>query len=493
MRYLFFSIFLLVTCLAPAQILDWGNAQKIGSRNYFCKYIGYNNDGYYYLRSKRPDFKSDITIEKYGLNLNLLWSKNVGNDRSERAILEVVLLQNKLLVFLKEDDYASGFTDVKSISVSFDGAVELAATTLFQTKLSAFFNEDGSDRYTIKTNEEKSEFMFGYVLQSEKNIPTLNYNVFAENGSYKASGGYAYTIKVDQFYINDLVLNNNFIYVLISYNEPKKTDINTYYHDVLSINSSTQATVKTPVVLEGKIQSDLGIYLDTANQSLQLTGFYSEKKSTSAAGIAVYTMPLSDPSKYNVAFTAFPKALLAKIIGERASERTKEVEDFVVNRIVPRSDGGILLIAECFYIEKQPYNNYTSGIQGAAPQPTIIRSVYNYDEVLVISIEPDSKIDWWQVITKNQNSVNDEGYNLSIATMVKKEIIYVFFNVGYRNNNDIMEYSISSNGKMKNRVLFKSTSYYIDFTPRQSAQIASGSVLMPLVKDRKFNLLKITY
>ena len=164
-----------------------------------------------------------------------------------------------------------------------------------------------------------------------------------------------------------------------------------------------------------------------------------------------------------------------------------------MNRIVPRSDGGILLIAECFYIEKQPYNNYTSGIQGAAPQSTIIRSVYNYDEVLVISIEPDSKIDWWQVITKNQNSVNDEGYNLSIATMVKKEIIYVFFNVGYRNNNDIMEYSISSNGKMKNRVLFKSTSYYIDFTPRQSAQIASGSVLMPLVKDRKFNLLKITY
>ncbi len=166
----------------------------------------------------------------------------------------------------------------------------------------------------------------------------------------------------------------------------------------------------------------------------------------------------------------------------------------MVNRIVPRSDGGLLLIAECFYIEKQAYNSYSSGIQGVAPQPTtVFRNIYNYDEILVFSIEPNASIDWWQVITKNQNSVNDEGYNLSIASLVKKDKVYIFYNLNYHNSNEILEYSINSNGKMKNKILFKSTNYYIDFAPRQCHQIATGSMLIPLIKDRKFNLLKLTY
>ncbi len=180
-------------------------------------------------------------------------------------------------------------------------------------------------------------------------------------------------------------------------------------------------------------------------------------------------------------------------MGERNSARTKEMEDFMVHKIVPRSDGGIILIAECFYIEKQAYNAYTSGIQGVTPQPTIFRNIYNYDEVLIFSLDTNALIDWWQVITKNQNSINDDGYNLSIATLVKKDMIYIFYNLNYHSSNEILEYSISSNGKMKNKILFKSNSYYIDFTPRQCRQVATGSLLMPLIKDKKFNLLKLTY
>lgn len=48
------------------------------------------------------------------------------------------------------------------------------------------------------------------------------------------------------------------------------------------------------------------------------------------------------------------------------------------------------------------------------------------DEVLIFSLDSNAFIDWWQVITKNQNSINDDGYNLSIATLVKKDMIYIF-------------------------------------------------------------------
>ncbi len=494
MRFVLIYILFFFTLGTQAQIMDWGNPQKLASRNFYCKFIGFDNDAYYYLRCKKPDFKYEVTVEKYSRDLNLVWSKTINANRLGESLLQVLLMKKTLLIITATDNYNSGFTEIKASTLNFEGAFQSQGSNLFQIKTSGFYNNDGENPIKLRMNQAQTLFVLCYLTQAEKNYTGLNYIIFNETLDNIGSGGYAYTTKIDRFVIHDILLYNSNVYALVSYYVPnKKYDEEVYQHDLIGIHSTQKTISRIPVLLEGKIQSDLGMMVDTIHNTLKLTGFYSEKKSTSAAGVALYTIPLDDLEHYSATFTPFPKELLAKIIGERASEKTKEVEDFVVHRIIPRSDGGLLMIAECFYIEKQAYNAYTSGIQGVAPQTTIFRNIYHYDEVLVFSIEPDATIDWWQVITKNQNSINDDGYNLSISTLVKKEMVFVFFNLNYHNSNEIMEYSINSNGKMKNKILFKSTNYYIDFTPRQCNQIATGSLLMPLIKDRKFNLLKLTY
>lgn len=78
------------------------------------------------------------------------------------------------------------------------------------------------------------------------------------------------------------------VYTLISYNDinRKNTD-DIFLHDLVIMNGATKAFTKIPILLEGKIQSDLGFYLESNPNKMQLTGFYSEKKSTSAAGVAL--------------------------------------------------------------------------------------------------------------------------------------------------------------------------------------------------------------
>ena len=494
MRAFLLYLLFFISLETQAQLMDWGYPQKLASKNFYCKFIGFNNGGYYYIRSKKSDFRGDITIEKYSANLSLQWSKPIQSYKLNEIVLQVLLMQNGILIISAEENYSSGFTEVKSLALSPEGELAAQNSHLFQVKTSAFYDDDPFERFILKVNELRNLYVVCYLMEGEKKQAVINYNLFSETSISIGPGGYAYNTRTDQFFINEILINNFTIYCLVSYNDinKKNSDLE-YLHDVLALNYNSKIFSRIPIVLEGKIQSDLGICIDTLNNALKLTGFYSEKKSTSAAGIAIYTLPLDDPEHYSSGFMPFPKELLARIIGERASEKTREVEDFVVHRIVPRSDGGLLLIAECFYIEKQPYNSYTSGVQGITPQQTIIRNIYNYDEIMVFSLDSMATIDWWQVIVKNQNSVNDNGYNLSFTSLVKRDMIYIFFNLNYHNSNEIMEYSINSNGKMRNKILFKSTNYYIDFAPRQSSQIATGSILMPLVKDRKFNLLKLTY
>lgn len=492
-RTLLFILFTGIGLGIHAQVMDWGAPQKIIARNAYCKFVGNTRNAYYYLRGKKTDFKNDLTLEKYNRDLVLEWSKSLPLSRYSAICRGVLLTTEGIVVIESDENFNSGLTEVGCFTMNESGEVSSSYTGLFKVKTAAFYNDDDDERFMVRQNAAGTAFAVVYTLQPERKQPQTEYNIFSASGQPVTSGGYVYPLRADPFFINDVIFEHGNLFMLTSYHENgKRIPDGNYQHDVIRLLSSGNTAERISVSLENKIQSDLGIYYDTLLNRLQLTGFYSEKKSTSAAGVACYTLP-DNSNTINSAFTPFPKELLAKIIGERNSEKEKEMEDFVVNKIVPRSDGGLILIAECYYIERQPYNTYSSGIQGIGTQQAIVRNVFNYDEVLVFSMRADAAIDWWQVIPKKQSTVNDFGFTSSIATLVKKDLLYIFFNLNYHNSNEVMEYSIRNNGKMKNRILFKSSSYYIEFAPRECRQISSGSILMPFAKDRKFNLLKLTY
>jgi hypothetical protein len=493
-RLLFFG--LICFCMqAKAQLMDWGTPQKVAARNFYCRFIGFNTDGYYYLRCRKPDFKSEVSLEKYSRTLTMEWSRQLNSSKVAEVLQKVMVMDRSIVVIRSQENYATGYTELSSRHISFDGDDQGGYNILFQIRSSSFYEDADADIFSFTVDQQANRFAISYVLQAEKKRAQVAYNVYGEEGSLVSSGGYPYAGKSSDFFLSSLMLKDGHLFALSCYHdESKKTPEEVYNYDVLVFSLENKDKISLiPLSMESKIQSDIEFYLDTARNKMLLVGFYSEKKSTSAAGVVFYTMPLDSPEKLTASFTPFSKELLTKIIGEKGSDKEKEMQDFVVHRLVPRSDGGIILVSECFYIEKQPYNSFTSGVQGiGAPQP-MVRNVYNYDEVLVFSLNADGSVDWWQAISKNQNSVNDGGYNLSIATLVKKEHIHIFFNLNNKNSNEIMEYSISNDGKMTDKILLKSANYYIDFAPRQSRQIASGSILMPVMKDRKFNLLKLTY
>jgi hypothetical protein len=177
---------------------------------------------------------------------------------------------------------------------------------------------------------------------------------------------------------------------------------------------------------------------------------------------------------------------VADVLGRQAAQNGEELRDFYIRKIVPRSDGGYMLLAEEFYTSTQ---TYTFTVNGMMQMGT--RDLYNYGKVGVLSVSKFGEIEWGKVINKNQTSSLDLGYYSSIFVVALKNSINIFYNDEFRGNSEITQYTIDNKGKLTSKLLFKNQSSSIAVVPREAMQLDAATVLFPTAKDRKFAFLKL--
>ena len=131
---------------------------------------------------------------------------------------------------------------------------------------------------------------------------------------------------------------------------------------------------------------------------------------------------------------------------------------------------------------------YVNGV----PQNTS-RNIYNFDDVMIVCLDATGRLVWHQVIHKNQSSLNDGGYYSSVIIGVTNDNIHVIFNDKMRGNGNVLQYTLTADGKMTNKILLKSEREFIAVIPSESLQISSNKLMIPVSKDKKFALLKLVY
>ena len=176
-----------------------------------------------------------------------------------------------------------------------------------------------------------------------------------------------------------------------------------------------------------------------------------------------------------------------------AAVNQQDSKDFVSDgfsllKAIPRSDGGILLIAEQKEINTEDDIIMVNGI----PQSTS-KNIYNYNEILVLNYDNEGFLDWYNVITKNQTTVNDGGYYSSAVVYVGDKYVQLFYNDQLRSSGDIMQHTVYNNGKSESKKLLKLELDYVAIIPRESKQVSSNKIIIPTLKNRRFALLKLIY
>jgi hypothetical protein len=219
------------------------------------------------------------------------------------------------------------------------------------------------------------------------------------------------------------------------------------------------------------------------------SSFWDENKEERSGGTLV--LPLHDSLQEGrtelLSKTTFSMDLVSELIGAAAQEKGRIPDNMFIRKIVPRDDGGNLIVAEKFYITQHLETFYINGI----PQ-TSSKNVYHYDDVMLLSLNASAEMEWFRVIHKRQSGFAGAGFYNGIALYVCDSTTQLLYNDNATQNNRVMHLSIDQKGAILQKVLFNSDEVYTGFIPQEGRQIGYNRFVVPLNMDKQMMLMKVT-
>ncbi len=223
---------------------------------------------------------------------------------------------------------------------------------------------------------------------------------------------------------------------------------------------------------------------DRVNDQFMVIGLYKLKGSESLNGLVFLRESAKEQYLH---YERFPKRLIQDVFGQNTMK--KGLTNFRLRSIVPRSDGGGIVFLESYKKDKKIYHD--RGYFGTINET--VREFHYYGEVVILAISPEGHIQWSKVHRKKQSTVNDKGLYSSFSHMVQKNRLVFLYNSISNKTMNLLSYSVMPSGDMKGKLLLKDRYDQLRPVPRKASQVGPSTVLMPIMKNDRFHLLKIDF
>lgn len=472
-----------------AQTVEWSNQQKVKSRSNYTLVLGSNAAGYFLLRSKDNEFTRELILERYKSNLALDLSKELWQPPG--SIIEKVMLQpSGLIAFGLTRNNVQDKYDFLYWKADDQLTTAGTAQTLFQVDASVIKDKHA---FYIKQSTDKSKYYIMYLMKAKDgDASILAVQAFTNELAPLFSKYYPLNYPVEHVFITGFECDDSDkAFVLIDFPDSpvRKRGESQRKFFLYAISATQNDLTEFELGNDSTEIVDLGMVVNNYHQSVTVSGFYRNKTTESSLdGIFMCSIDMRTLSYRVRRSYPFDKALVQKSTSVLTNENSPGLSDLLIRKIVPRSDGGCMVIAEKSYETKQVYTYFVNGFQ-----QTSSRTVYNYDEVMVFSLDTDGKMQFNDVIKKRQSSVNDGGYYSSFVTLNTNSSVALIYSMDASAESDIMISTISPKGEIDTRILIKAMSYYVSLMPPESRQISANSTLICAMKDRKFSIMKVTY
>lgn len=462
---------------ASAQRMQWSNTSKLKGAEVFTKVLGENKHGVFLLRYRNRFYTKGIIIEKYSHLLSL--DKSEAIELRKARLVKLYLTPKGLILIKNIHDRKKQVNRLVAqkytYSLEKDGSeVELISVPITE------FGDRGDFRLRITDNLEKI-----VILQTVKDTDsahTLRY-IYDAALQLKQKNRYSWSVP-REVVLKDVKVYNSGAAVLLTegvarINRKRTLRVHTLYHI-----ADTGITPYSPG--DSVYMHSPSLVYHRAEDRISLVSFYINKKEYGLAGTCYYRWQQRiDSGRYT--WGPFGEYVTEQLkVNERNDGHISE--GFELLRYIPRSDGGMLLVAEQKEIATQDDIIMVNGL----PQ-TSSKNIYNFNEILVLNYDDSAFLDWHKLITKNQTTVNDGGYYSSVVIYTGPKYVQLLYNDQLRSSGDVVQFTIYNNGKEESRKLLKSELDYIAIVPSEASQVSSNKVIIPTSKNRRFALLKLVY
>ncbi len=486
-----FILLLFISSNVFAQKVDVATAEKTYQRT-FLKVIGQNEKGFFILKSpsafnnkqdqlRLRDNKAEISF--INNNLSTVWSYQFSYLNPEAEIQDICLFGDSLYLFYalinkefnKNELYAQKINVVKGVP----------DTNPILIDEIAFDKKRNRGMFYIKKSKN-NKLLSTMYKQNNADDEKLNINITLLDTTLQKVWVKKY--KTDFYdgvlFLNDFKLSNDSnVYILTSLDLDKKLLRDKKY--TLNIaNANKEKLESISIILDKYFINDIKMEIDYINNQIVMAGFYSELNSFSSAGI-VYVNIKFNERKARLFTESFKAKFLNEFNSERTVNRGTELINYYIDKIVLRTDGGVILISESNYItESTNYNSYY--------QLYTTSYTYHYDNILLFSINPNGKIHWESIVRKNQVSEDDAAFYSSYILSLDVDKVHLIYNKYIRKSTDVLSCTINNKGESSEKVIIKENDNLL-IMPGGGRQISADQIVIPCIQKNKTNFMRITY
>jgi hypothetical protein len=453
--------------------VKWSNDLEEPSNTNIKKIVATEGGGFYAYRERQGGILGNGTvkplIEYYNASMKLVRSKELDLDvkGKGRFVKDVVMLDRRLWVL-------SYFYNEKH-EKTYLFAQEINKSTLNLSKDMVKIAEQDQknnakeDVFTVATSRDSSKIVVFNRQPNSKNQQDFSLAVFNSEFTELWSKDAKLPYSRKNFGIEDYQVDNQGnVYLLgIIYTEGsarlERRGKATYQYDIVAYrrDDSTTDSHEYKVDMKDRFVSDLSFKIGD-DGDLICAGFYSDKGAKSVKGACFFKINPKTHDQTNISSRPFDFQFMTVNLSQKSKERAKiaaekgdkeaepELYDYSIDKLITRSDGGVIMVAEQYFIdERLRYNNnYGYGGYGGwgntayySPYSSYYDPYgynrynnrqpdyyFNYNDIIVVNIQPDGEIAWSARIPKRQTSVNDFGQYSSYGMSIVADKLYFIYN-----------------------------------------------------------------
>lgn len=230
---------------------------------------------------------------------------------------------------------------------------------------------------------------------------------------------------------------------------------------------------------------------DNKNNRLVMAGFTTSGDESKANGYFGFSIQPNDlPDAADILINRFTPEFIAEVSGKK-NKRNRELDDYVIQDLVVRNDGGVIIFAETVreFARRSQMNSPSQF--GNFPMRGFID--YYHEDLVLLATYPDGNEHWQKVMFKKQFSQDDNAVYSSFFIFKTPSRIRLLYNDEIKNSNTVSEYLIDPMGNFERRSVLSTEYQNLKLRFKDAIQTGTSSLIIPSEKSSKINLVRIDY
>lgn len=490
--YFFFTYtFLLTPYTLFSQNITKSISEKVPSKFSDYDIIGKNNLGIvvHYFGTNESE------LVTYDANLKVTNRRELPFNGKGISLESFVLTPNKVLVFYTTNGDSYQYLKAKVL----DEKLTIPNEVLVLDSI-PMVNVGNSKTFYVKTSPDKSTFMVFNILQT-KSAYFIKFQLY--NQSFLSLGKSIFTlanIAPNDLALKSMKVNNegNVVGIVGHKNSWNNSDYEFDRFTIFTFNKNSRTIGELDLSNTNYQYKNVISEVSTNRDIVYITACYQNTLSRNDVGIATKIIDLRTNNELQNSKITFNEDVLLKSQNYDFKAWQDKAALIKPKRIVPRSDGGFILVTEGEYkftkVERNNINN-NSFYYNPAPYSSSVRYIdqNHYYDLNAFSINKDGSVDWQVNMPKSQTSENDDGYYSSFAFFEANNALKFLYNEDFYNSGNFAEYTVNPNGLLKRQSVLNSEKQDLVLVPNKAKQLDGNTIIFPSEQKRNLQFVLFQY